>query len=366
MRLKLISPRSMATSLTSISAPQDLNSPILRLSRLNEPTILAERDPLKPIYHAIIPSMEANEEITWEVTSIDKVDSICDISYEKLEDQVNVSMGGTPFMNFHHDPSYPKPFINPILTPDGINMLRDPLPPYSDEEHPWHRGLTLMQGAINGVDCWGEFERPGFGRTTQNNMTINQGPLSLSINTHNTWFEKDRPLMSDHRYYRLFNTNRNTVVLDILFTIITDHGPVTIGPTKEGGFLTIRVNPSMNASGDGHMENTYGADDEEGCWSKRAHWMDYSGPVGDNIAGFSVFDHPDNPRYPTAWHVRDYGLFAANCWMIWDDFYCPENTETNFRWRIIIHTGSAQEAGISDHFLNYLGGSYLLGHCYFV
>ena len=42
--------------------------------------------------------------------------------------------------------------------------------------------------------------------------------------------------------------------------------------------------------------------------------------------------------------------------MIWDDFYCPENTETNFRWRIIIHTGSAQEAGISDHFLNYVNG----------
>jgi hypothetical protein len=25
-----------------------------------------------------------------------------------------------------------------------------------------------------------------------------------------------------------------------------------------------------------------------------------------------MFDHPQNPRHPTWWHVRDYGLFAAN------------------------------------------------------
>ena len=154
-------------------------------------------------------------------------------------------------------------------------MLRDPLPPYIDGEHPWQRGLTLMQGAINGVDCWGEFDRPGFGRTVQDEMSINQGPLSLSIATGNTWYEGDRPLMSDRRWYRLFDTNRDAVILDILFTVITDHGPVTIGSTKEGGFLNIRVNPTMNASENGRMFNSYGANDEIGCWSRRAQWMDY-------------------------------------------------------------------------------------------
>ena len=177
-------------------------------------------------------------------------------------------------------------------------MLRDPLPAYSDGEHPWQRGLTLMQGAINGVDCWGEFDRPGFGRTLQNDMSISRGPLSLSIATGNTWYEGDRPLMSDRRWYRLFETARDAVVLDVLFTLITDHGPVTIGSTKEGGFLSIRVNSTMDASGDGRMRNAYGAGDETGCWSRRAHWMDYCGPVGDETAGFAVFDHPDNLRYP--------------------------------------------------------------------
>ncbi|MNR51707.1 hypothetical protein D3C85_1714210 [compost metagenome] len=26
----------------------------------------------------------------------------------------------------------------------------------------------------------------------------------------------------------------------------------------------------------------------------------------------TIIDHPENPGYPTYWHARDYGLFAAN------------------------------------------------------
>ena len=26
----------------------------------------------------------------------------------------------------------------------------------------------------------------------------------------------------------------------------------------------------------------------------------------------AIIDHPKNPGYPTYWHARDYGLFAAN------------------------------------------------------
>ena len=356
MKLTLTSPRSRKEQLAVIPAPDGNNAPVLRLSRSGGETLLAERDPLSPAYHAILPSMKAGEESTWDATAADDAALSCGIEHECREDRVEVSLGGAPFMTFHHGTGYPKPFINPILTPGGVNMLREPLSAYSEGEHPWQRGLTLMQGAINGVDCWGEFDRPGFGRTVQDEMAVEQGPLSLAIASRNTWYEGDRPLMSDRRRYRLFDTARDAVILDVIFTLVASHGPVTIGSTKEGGFLSIRVNPSMNASGDGRMRNAYGAGDETGCWSRRAHWMDYCGPVGGETAGFAVFDHPDNPRYPTAWHVRGYGLFAANCWMIWDDYHCAADTETTFRWRVVIHSGDPEEAAIAERFLDYVDG----------
>ena len=48
--------------------------------------------------------------------------------------------------------------------------------------------------------------------------------------------------------------------------------------------------------------------------------MDYSGPVvvGTGEArhlvceGITYFDHPDNPRYPTYWHVREDGWMGAS------------------------------------------------------
>ena len=35
-------------------------------------------------------------------------------------------------------------------------------------------------------------------------------------------------------------------------------------------------------------------------------------PSGDEPVSIAIFDHPRNPGYPTYWHARGYGLFAAN------------------------------------------------------
>ena len=112
----------------------------------------------------------------------------------------------------------------------------------------------------------------------------------------------------------------------------------------------------MNASSDGKMTNAYGATDEAGCWSKPSHWMDYYGPVGDEIAGFAVFDHPDNFRYPTTWHTRGYSLFAPNCFLFKPDHLPPEYEKLTFRWRVIVHIGDTESADIGNRFLDYVDG----------
>ncbi|HLU89824.1 MAG TPA: PmoA family protein, partial [Cyclobacteriaceae bacterium] len=47
-------------------------------------------------------------------------------------------------------------------------------------------------------------------------------------------------------------------------------------------------------------------------WGTRGEWMNLSGTIeGENIS-VAIFDHPDNVGYPTYWHARGYGLYAAN------------------------------------------------------
>lgn len=355
MRITLTSPRRRPARLASFDAPEGVDAKYLKLTGGGE-TLIAERDPTLPVYSVHAPAVAPDEAVAYDVEPLDSADPCTSISYKEEGDRVSIALSDTPLMTFRYGEDVVKPTINPILTPKGTNMLREPMPAWGEGEHPWQRGLTLMQGAINGIDCWNEKAVETHGRTEQDSLSVDHGAVSLTISSDNSWYVGDRKLMTDHRSYRLFDTARDAVVLDITLALKASEGPVTIGDTKEGGFLCIRVNPSMNANAYGTMRNAYGASDEKGCWSLPSHWMDYYGPVGDETAGFAIFDHPANFRYPTTWHVRGYGLFAPNCWMFKPDHQLAEGDTLTFRWRVTIHTGDTQKADIANRFLDYVDG----------
>src|SRR5947209_15931752 len=50
----------------------------------------------------------------------------------------------------------------------------------------------------------------------------------------------------------------------------------------------------------------------EAAWGTRGRWCNLSGQVGDEQVTIAILDHPANPGFPTYWHARGYGLFAAN------------------------------------------------------
>ena len=354
MNLSLANPRSRSAHLASFAAPDGVSARILKLSG-DGGDLIAEKDPSQDIYHVLLPAVEAGQVLSFDVAE-GSAPEASGISSEEKEGEVTIGLGGSPLMTFRYGADYPKPVFNPILTPGGTNMLREPMEAWTSGEHPWQRGLTLMQGAINGIDCWNEKTPEEFGRTEQDSIDVNHGPLSLTIASENSWYVDDRKLMTDSRSYRLFDTDRDAAILDITLSLKASEGDVTIGDTKEGGFLCIRVNPSMNAADGGTMRNAYGATDEKGCWSLPSHWMDYYGPVGNETAGFAIFDHPDNFRYPTTWHVRGYGLFAPNCWMFKPDHHLASGDTLTFRWRVTIHTADTDEAYIANRFLDYVDG----------
>ena len=126
-------------------------------------------------------------------------------------------------------------------------------------------------------------------------------------------------------------------------------------------FSAIRVASSMEGKrGRGLIENSFGGRGEQETWGRPAAWCHYTGPVGDVIEGIGVFDHPHNLRYPTNWHVRDYGLFAANPFG-WHDFgrpdrgdhTIPEGRSIRFGYRLILHTGDTASCGLPGLFEAY-------------
>ena len=126
--------------------------------------------------------------------------------------------------------------------------------------------------------------------------------------------------------------------------------------------MAVRVAKSMQLlHGDGHIVMSTGVRDAE-TWGKRAAWCDYFGTVNEKTVGIAIFDHPKNPRHPTWWHVRDYGLFAANPFGVHDfekkpkgegDLIVPAGKSITFRYRLIFHEGDEKQAGIAELYKNY-------------
>jgi hypothetical protein len=74
----------------------------------------------------------------------------------------------------------------------------------------------------------------------------------------------------------------------------------------------------------------------------------------------AVLDHPANPRHPSTWHVRQYGLLAANIFGLHDfdkknpagagDFKMTKDQPVTFRYRLVVHVGDAKLAGLDEKF----------------
>jgi len=266
--------------------------------------------------------------------------------------ELRVEVGGRLFTEYHYQ-GVSRPFLYPILGPGGAAMTRDwPMKesPGEERDHPHHRSFWWAHGEINGTDFWSETPRAG--KTVHEKFTqIKSGKKLGVIRSRNKLVALDGTVVAtDERTLRIHGDAAAPVV-DFEVTVHASHGQLTFGDTKEGT-MALRLAESMRLvrdkkPGPGHIVNSEGDRDGD-TWGKRAKWCDYSGPVGGQTVGVAIFDHPRNPRYPTWWHVRDYGLFAANPFGIHDfekkppgtgNLVVPAGKSITFRYRFYFHSG---------------------------
>jgi len=128
---------------------------------------------------------------------------------------------------------------------------------------------------------------------------------------------------------------------------------VTLGDTKEGAFAIRLAEPFTERKG-GRMVDADGRAMMKNVWGKRSNWVDYSAEVDGERLGVAMFDHPGNPRHPTYWHARDYGLFALNPFgrNAFDDkaeeskWVLAKGEKLAFRWAVVVHPGDADIASL--------------------
>jgi hypothetical protein len=279
--------------------------------------------------------------------------------------KIAVEIDGKPFTDFYVGPETPKPYLHPLRTADGRVVTRG-FPMVTDiagesHDHPHHRGLWFTHGDVNGYDFWANEEsQPGAGKgkgkvVLERVVKAAGGKKSGAVTATFAWKTAGGDTLLVETRTMTFYSDPYLRQIDFESTL-SPQQDVTFGDTKEGMFA-IRLATSLQEDHGGKMVNAQNKQGEKNVWGKRSEWMDYSGTIDGKTAGVAILDHPGNPRPPTYWHARAYGLFAANIFGL-HDFENDKSRDGSltirpgqplrFRYRVLIHPGDSNQAGIRD------------------
>ncbi|SHE59990.1 DUF6807 domain-containing protein [Pedobacter caeni] len=260
----------------------------------------------------------------------------------KEEDQIDVMVDGELLSSFLFSDKIEKPILYPLNAAGGLTLTRGfPLATRDQErtDHPHHVGLWLNYESVNGLDFWNNSynipaeKKNKYGwirsvRIAQVKGGNEQGKIVYTAN----WERQDQHVLLNEETTLIFSGTEHTRTIDRI-TTLTAQDTVLFKDVKDG-MLGLRVTrelelPSdqvvefsdaqgnrtkVSASSNGANGDYLTSQGKKGneAWGTRADWCLLSGVKDGKALSVAIIDHPENPGYPTYWHARDYGLFAAN------------------------------------------------------
>ncbi|MEZ5400079.1 MAG: PmoA family protein [Bryobacteraceae bacterium] len=285
-----------------------------------------------------------------------------EVKVEKNDGKIAVDIDGAPFTALYvSGTDVTKPFLHPLRTADGKIVSR--VWPMEEKEgeakdHVHHQGLWFSHGDVNGFDFWAN--HPSQKSTKKGTIelvridTAEGGERQGRIAAEFAWKDPSgKVLLRENRVMVFRGQGSNRIVdFDIRLTGVEES---KFGDTKEGTFA-LRLTAPLDGKHTGKMTAADGRVGEKAVWGKPSPWVDYAGTLDGGTVGVAIMDHPSNPKHPTYWHSRDYGLFAANIFGE-HDFFSDKSRDGSmtlkpgetwrFRYRVVIHPGDANDAHIA-------------------
>lgn len=300
------------------------------------------------------------------------------IVQEKNNKTINVLIGGKLFTSFLYPDTLEKPVLYPIYAANGTMVTRGfPVHPKpgEPEDHPHHLGYWFNYESVNGLDFWNNSyaipaerkNKYGWIKTDKIIQTTNGTTGILSY--HANWTNQQNDVLLEETTKFEFSgsggqriVDRITVLkanTDVAFKDVKDGmiglrvaHELQIPATKDqkftddkGNVTVIKVKADSIANGNYLTSEGKQGDD---AWSTRAAWCKMYGKMGNDSVSIVIIDHPSNPNYPTFWHARGYGLFAAN--PLGEKVFTNGKSEKNlqlkkgesvtFYYRLVIDNGS--------------------------
>jgi len=292
--------------------------------------------------------------------------------------KIDVYVGKQVFTTFMYPDTLEKPVLYPIRAANGTVVTRGfPVSPRPGDptDHPHHLGLWLNFENVNGLDFWNnsyaipQEKKSTYGWIkTDKILTTTSGPTG-TLAYHANWTnQKNEVLLEETTRFEFSGTERERTI-DRVTTLKAVMDVVTFTDAKDGllglrlahelqipsdkdekftdskGIITV-VKAGTDKLPNGNYLTSAGKRGND-AWSTRAAWCKVYGKMGKDSVSITIIDHPKNVNYPTFWHARGYGLFAAN--PLGEKIFTNDKSAKNlqlkkgesvtFRYRILIDEG---------------------------
>jgi hypothetical protein len=305
------------------------------------------------------------------------------VRVQTVGDHIDFLIGKELVARYHTGKEVAKPYFWPVNAPGGLPITRawpmEKAGPGGSTDHPHQKSAWFCHGdiipegieikqriqGIEGVDFWSEAKGHGkilcTGRVDRLDEKNAHHGLVLTTNEWRT--ADDEQVLDESRAIHLYDLgDARLFVLEI--DLHASVCPLTFGDTKEGSF-GVRVNDAIREEkGKGRITNADGKTGEKGCWGRVSAWCDYSGPIEGKTAGIAMFADPRNP-YPSSWHVRGYGLIAANPFGRGKSGFPDQKGKTDLvhlfkgqhlklRYGLLLHAGDVNDGKVAEHYERFL------------
>lgn len=266
------------------------------------------------------------------------------VKIEKLKGQnkIDISIGGKPFTSFLYPDSLEKPVLYPVHAANGTIVTRGfPLNPKPGDptDHPHHIGIWFNYESVNGLDFWNnsyaiaKAKKHLYGWIKTDKITEMENGTVGKLAYHANWTNQQNDVILEETTHFEFSGNEHERIIDRI-TVLKAIQDVTFADVKDG-LLGLRLahalqipstvdekfkdnkgNITIVKAGADHIPNgnyiTSAGKTGNDAWGTRGVWCKVYGKMGKDSVSISIIDHPGNTNYPTFWHARGYGLFAAN------------------------------------------------------
>ena len=267
-----------------------------------------------------------------------------DVKVNEAAKRVDVTIDGKPFTSYIWPSTLKKPVLYPLRSAKGTLVTRGfPLDPRKGErvDHPHHVGLWLNHGDVNGLDFWNNSDAikaadaPKMGTIYHRKIVdAKSGATQGELTVETAWMTPDNKQLIKETTRFIFRGGADSRTIDRITTLTALDQKVVFKDNKEA-FFGMRVARGLEQPADkpevftdasgkatavpvldntgvtGKYTSSEGKQGDD-VWGTRGKWNMLGGTVDGEQVTLAILDNPSNPGYPTHWHARGYGLFAAN------------------------------------------------------